>query len=142
MSRVLDRLGELYAIGATRLGNSPEEDAAPRLATPRRRQGRREVVGDGARKTLDSHRGAAGRARGVGGGGGGGGRARAGAGGGAGGRRAGSPACRPRRGGGAFPRPVPALGRAGRAGRGDGGPTVEPHRAGGVRGCAARRAPG
>jgi acetylornithine deacetylase/succinyl-diaminopimelate desuccinylase-like protein len=32
MSRVLDRLEELYAIGATRIGYSPEEDEAHRLA--------------------------------------------------------------------------------------------------------------
>ena len=32
MSRVLERLDELYAIGATRVGGSPEEDAAHELA--------------------------------------------------------------------------------------------------------------
>ena len=31
MSRILDRLDELYAIGATRIGYSPEEDAAHAL---------------------------------------------------------------------------------------------------------------
>ncbi len=32
MGRVLERLDELYAIGASRLGYSPEEDAAHALA--------------------------------------------------------------------------------------------------------------
>jgi N-carbamoyl-L-amino-acid hydrolase len=48
MSRVLDRLDELYAIGATRIGGSAEEDAAHRLAAKWLEQAGLEVEVDGA----------------------------------------------------------------------------------------------
>ena len=51
MDRVFDRLEQLYAIGATRVGETPEEDAAHRLAAHLMREAGLEVETDGAGNT-------------------------------------------------------------------------------------------
>ena len=52
VDRVLDRLEQLYAISPTRVGESPEEDAAHRLVAQWMREAGLDVEADGAGNTL------------------------------------------------------------------------------------------
>jgi acetylornithine deacetylase/succinyl-diaminopimelate desuccinylase-like protein len=52
VNRVLERLEQIYAIGATRIGGSPEEDAAHRLAAGWMREAGLEVETDAAGNTF------------------------------------------------------------------------------------------
>jgi acetylornithine deacetylase/succinyl-diaminopimelate desuccinylase-like protein len=56
MDRVLDRLDRLYALGATRIGGSPEEDAAHELVSEWLREAGLEVEVDAAGNTFGSRR--------------------------------------------------------------------------------------
>src|SRR4051812_25299718 len=54
VDRVLQRLDELYALGATRIGGSPQEDAAHALAARWMREAGLAVEADAAGNTLGS----------------------------------------------------------------------------------------